>query len=94
MMKGRGYNRRYLRGRDEKVEPKVYAIVESNKINRTHLQFFGIHLSESDRSLAVAQIESLLNTLKDAREYGSILKVGAYDWNLLKKYVDDLAMEE
>ena len=39
MMKGRGYNRRFLRGRDGKPEPKVYAIVESNEINRNHLSF-------------------------------------------------------
>ena len=75
MMKGRGYNRRFLRGRDGKPEPKVYAIVESNEINRNHLQFFGTHLSEMERNLATMQIEGLLDTFKDAREYGSILNV-------------------
>lgn len=90
MMKGRGYNRRFLRGRDGKPEPKVYAIVESNEINRKHLQFFGTHLSEMERNLAVMQIEGLLDTFKDAREYGSILNVDACDWDVLEKYVDDL----
>lgn len=90
MMKGRGYNRRFLRGRDRKSEPKVYAIVESNDINRNHLQFFGTHLSEMERNLAVMQIEGLLDTFKDAREYGSILNVDICDWNVLEKFVDDL----
>lgn len=90
MMKGRGYNRRFLRGRDVKPEPKVYAIVESNEINRNHLQFFGTNLSEMERNLAVMQIEGLLDTFKDAREYGSILNVDACDWNILEKFVDDL----
>lgn len=90
MMKGRGYNRRFLRGRDGKPEPKVYAIVESNEINQNHLQFFGIHLSEMERNLAIVQIEGLLDTFKDAREYGSILNVDACDWNMLEKFVDDL----
>ena len=90
MMKGRGYNRRFLRGRDGKPEPKVYAIVESNEINRNHLQFFGAHLSEKERNLAVMQIEGLLDTFKDAREYGSILNVDACDWDVLERYVDDL----
>lgn len=90
MMKGRGYNRRFLRGRDEKPEPKVYEIVESNLINRNHLQFFGTHLSDMERNLAVAQIGGLLDTFKDAREYGSILNVDACDWNVLKKFVEDL----
>lgn len=90
MMKGRGYNRRFLRGRDGKPEPKVYAIAESNEINRNHLQFFGAHLSEMERNLAVMQIEGLLDTFQDAKEYGSILNVEECDWNVLEKFVDDL----
>ena len=90
MMKGRGYNRRFLRGRDGKPEPKVYAIVESNEINRNHLQFFGTHLSERERDLAVAQMEGLLDTFKDAREYGSILNIDHCDWDVLEKFVEDL----
>lgn len=90
MMKGRGYNRRFLRGRDGKPEPKVYAIVESNEINRNHLQFFGAHLSETERNLAVTQIEGLLDTFIDAREYGSILNVDECNWELLEKFVEDL----
>ena len=90
MMKGRGYNRRFLRGRDGKPEPKVYAIVESNEINRNHLQFFGTHLSEMERNLAVMQIKGLLDTFMDAREYGSILNVDACDWNVLERFVEGL----
>lgn len=90
MMKGRGYNRRFLRGRDGKPEPKVYAIVESNEIKRNHLQFFGAHLNEMERNLAVMQIEGLLDTFIDAREYGSILNVDACDWDVLERFVDDL----
>lgn len=90
MMKGRGYNRRFLRGRDGKPEPKVYAIVESNEINRNHLRLFGAHLSEKERNLAVMQIEGLLDTFKDAREYGSILNVDACDWDVLERFVEDL----
>lgn len=90
MMKGRGYNRRFLRGRDGKQEPKVYAITESNEINRNHLKFFGTHLSEMERNLAVMQIEGVLDTFKDAREYGSILNVDACDWDVLERFVEDL----
>lgn len=93
MMKGRGYNRRFLRGRDGKPEPKVYAIVESNDINRNHLQFFGTHLSEMERNLAVMQIEGLLDTFVDAREYGSILNVDACDWDVLERFVEDLDVD-
>lgn len=90
MMKGRGYNRRFLRGRDGKPEPKVYAIAESNEINRNHLQFFGTHLSDMEQKLAVMQMEGLLDTFIDAREYGSILNVDACDWDVLERFVEDL----
>ena len=90
MMKGRGYNRRFLRGRDGKPEPKVYAIVESNEINRKHLKFFGTHLDDAERNQAVLQIEELLDTLIDAKEYGSILNIDACDWNVLNEFVEDL----
>lgn len=90
MMKGRGYNRRFLRGRDGKPESKVYAIAESNEINRNHLKFFGTHLSDMERNLAVMQIEGLLDTFVDAREYGSILNVDTCDWDVLERFVEDL----
>lgn len=93
MMKGRGYNRRFLRDRDRKPEPKVYAIEESNDIDRNHLQFFGNNLSEKERSLAVTQIEGVLDTFIDAKEYGSILNVEAYDWDLLARFVEDYEAE-
>lgn len=90
MMKGRGYNRRFLRGRDGKPEPKVYAIAESNEINRNHLKFFGTHLSDMERNLATMQMEGLLDTFIDAREYGSILNVDACDWDVLERFVENL----
>ena len=93
MMKGRGYNRRFLRGRDDKPEPKVYAIAESNEINRNHLKFFGTHLSDMERNLAVMQIEGLLDIFIDAKEYGSILNVDACDWDILEKFVKDLGTD-
>lgn len=92
MMKGRGFNRRFLRGRDGKPEPKVYAIVESNEINRNHLKFFGNSLTVNERMQAVEQIKILLDTFVDAREYGSILNVGACDWDLLERFVEDLGI--
>lgn len=36
------------------------------------------------------QIEGLLDTLIDAKEYGSILEVEDYNWELLRRFVSDL----
>ena len=91
MMKGRGYNRRFLRGRDDvKPMPKVYAIAESNDILRSHLSLFGQSMEAKRRETAKEQMEYLLNTFKDGREYGSILNVEECDWKLLQDYVEDL----
>lgn len=91
MMKGRGYNRRFFRGREDvKPAPKVYAIMESNDIEKKHLQFFGASMPESERTKAVEQVKYLLHTFIDAREYGSILNVDACDWELLDRFVNDL----
>ena len=91
MMKGRGYNRRFFRGRDDvKPMPKVYAIAESNDISRSHLSLFGQSMEAKRRETAKEQMEYLLDTFKDGREYGSILNVEECDWELLQKYVEDL----
>lgn len=91
MMKGRGYNRRFFRGKDDvKPEPMVYAIVESNDIQKNHLRLFGTSLADADRKTAMEQIEYLLHIFVDAREYGSILNVDKCDWELLECFVNDL----
>lgn len=91
MMKGRGYNRRFFRGRDDvKPMPKVYAIAESNDISRSHLSLFGQSMEAKRRETAKEQMEYLLDIFKDGREYGSILNVEECDWELLQGYVEDL----
>lgn len=56
MMKGRGYNRRFFRGRDDvKPAPKVYAIRESNDINNEQIQYFGYLLQNDNRNRALLQ---------------------------------------
>lgn len=91
MMKGRGYNRRFFRGRDDvKPVPKVYAIAESNDISGRHLSLFGQSMEAKRRETAKEQMEYLLDTFKDGRECGSILNVEECDWKLLQDYVEDL----
>lgn len=94
MMKGRGYNRKFFSDKDHvKPVPKVYAIAESNDILRSHLSLFGKSMEAKQRETAKEQMEYLLDTFKDGREYGSILNVEECDWKLLQDYVEDLDME-
>lgn len=89
MMKGRGYNRRFFRGHDDiKPQPRVKAIQESNGINRTHIKYFGADLNDIEKNNAINQINGLLDEMLDAREYGSLLDVDNYDWDLLRRFVN------
>ena len=90
LMKARQYDRRILtRG----IEPNVYAVQESNGINRGQLKYFGNGLTDAEKKAAVLQTEWLLNTLNDAKEYGSLLNVEDYDWELLEKFVENTDTE-
>ena len=84
MMKARQYNRRILNGENS---CHVYAIQESNSINRAHLKYFGAGLDDIEKNAAKMQMEGLLDTLTDAKEYGSILNVESYNWDLLRQFV-------
>lgn len=84
MMKARQYNRRILNGENS---CHVYAIQESNRINRAHLKYFGAGMDDIEKNAAKMQLEGLLDTLTDAKEYGSILNVESYNWDLLRQFV-------
>ena len=84
MMKARQYNRRILNG---EYKPNIYSIKESNGINREHLNYLGSGCSEDERNKALEQIGILLDTFKDAKEYGSILNVEKFDAELLEKFI-------
>ena len=83
MMKARQYNRRILNG---EIAPNLIYIQDSNSVCREHLQYFGWAMSKIESNNARTQLEYLLDTFKDATEYGSILHVDPLDWGLLYEY--------
>ncbi len=85
MMKARAYNRRIL---SSGVKCNLYVIKESNGINRNHLQYFGNDLSQSEKTQAIEELTELLDTMKDAREYGSIIDVRMFDKDLFKRFIE------
>ncbi|MEY8535907.1 BREX-1 system adenine-specific DNA-methyltransferase PglX [Blautia pseudococcoides] len=87
MMKAREYDTRIL---ERGIAPQVYAIQESNGINRNQLNYFGADLEEIQKKDALQQMNELLDTFKDAKEYGSILNVKQYDWELLDRFVGSI----
>ena len=72
MMKARLYDRRiFSRG----IQPHVYAVAESNDIDAYTRDYF----TNNDPKLKAA-LDSIMNDLRDAKEYGSILTVAPVDF--------------
>ena len=83
MMKARQYDRRFLSRKDENGNPKVlqphvYAIVESNHVDKFAVDYF----CNGDAKLTAA-MDTIIKELHDAKEYGSILTVTPQDWTAL-----------
>ena len=82
MMKARQYDRRiFSRG----IQPHVYAIVESNDIDAFARDYF----TNNDSKLKSA-LDSIINDLRDAKEYGSILNVALVDFSALYARVEEV----
>lgn len=71
MMKGRQYDRRFF---ERNIEPQIYAIQESNRIDRNLLQ------RNIDTEM-MAGFDYLIDTFYDAKEYGSIIDVEKIDYD-------------
>lgn len=83
LMKARQYHKFILK---KQPQCHIYAIAESNGINMKHLAYFGAQLDELAKPVALNQMQELIATLHDAKEYGSIISVAEYDWDLLHQF--------
>ncbi|WP_304102551.1 BREX-1 system adenine-specific DNA-methyltransferase PglX, partial [Phascolarctobacterium succinatutens] len=84
MMQGRKYDNRFL---TRHYQPHIYAVTESNGINRELLAYFGVELDDLNRENALNQLNGMLDEMEDACEYGSLITVSEYDFTLLKDFV-------
>lgn len=85
MMKARRYDRRFF---SHTTQPHVYAIEESNRIEKPDVEFF----CNGKPSLTDA-MHTILTQLYDAKEYGSILTITPQDWDALYARFDEVADE-
>lgn len=82
MMKARQYDRRiFSRG----IQPHVYAIVESNGLDRSTIDYF----TNNDPKL-IKDFGTLVDELRDAKEYGSILNMSHVDFAALYARIDEV----
>ena len=84
MMKARQYHKFILK---KQVQCNIHPIVESNGINVEQLHYFGVQLDEFSKNAAIIQMQGLISQMHDAKEYGSIITVDNYDWDLLRQFV-------
>lgn len=83
MMKARQYNRKILDGH---ITCNVNVIEESNNISKSQLKYFGYDLNEFEKNTALLQIQGLIDSFVDAKEFGSIIEIEDYDWDLLRRF--------
>lgn len=90
MMKARQYDRRFLTRKDEFgnfsiPNPNVFAIVESNHLANSFIEEF----CSGDKSIHT-EVEKLIRSMKDAKEYGSLISVNGIDFELLEKRCNEM----
>lgn len=85
MMKARQYDRRFFtRG----IQPQIYEITESNNADKSSIDYF----CGNDATIK-NDVEVLLDTLKDAKEYGSILQIPEIDFEKINSRFVQVADE-
>ena len=82
MMKARQYDRRFF---SRQIQPNVFAIQESNNVDRYALEYF----CNGDSKLKAA-MDSILTEMHDAKEYGSILNITPVDFAALYARFDEV----
>lgn len=85
MMKARRYDRRFF---SHTTQPHVYAIEESNRIEKPDVEYFCNGKLELKDAM-----HTILTQLYDAKEYGSILTITPQDWDALYARFDEVADE-
>ena len=82
MMKARQYDRRIF---SRNIQPHVYAIVESNGLDRSTIEYF-----TNDDPKLKKDFGTLVDELRDAKEYGSILNISQVDFAALYARIDEV----
>ena len=85
MMKARQYDRGFFR---RKLQPKAYAVCESNDITTRYLDYF----CKDDVKLS-KEMHRLIKEFLNAREYGSVLNISPYDFSAANKRLEELKTE-
>ena len=84
-MKARQYDQDFF---SKNIQPKVYSIEESNGINQEYIDF-----CEDDIELK-SEIKKLIDCLKNAKIYGSLIRIPNIDFELIHERLDELKKQQ
>jgi hypothetical protein len=84
MMKARQYDRRFFAHDKAKVQPHVFAVKESNFLDKNAIE----QLTANDEKAQTA-INSLILQMKDAKIYGSLIQIKPVDFEYLYQKIEE-----
>ena len=84
MMKARQYDPDVF---SKNLKPNLHSIPESNGIDISALEGYGKVLSTMEQATARNDLMYLLTTFRDAKTYGSLLKIRNLDWDNIDKFL-------
>lgn len=82
MMKAMQYDKRFLK---RGIQPHFYEIKESNHVDQFIVDYFA-----NGNTKLKHDIQSIINDLKDAKEYGSIIQIAPVDFDVLFARFDEI----
>src|SRR5699024_5838857 len=91
MMKARQYDKRFL-SRKDIPQPKVYAIEESNFFKTENGKNIIEYFANGDNDLK-KDIDSIIEDMMDAKEYGSIINVNQVNFEALNNRFESIKKE-
>lgn len=101
MMKARSHNRRFFRQTDEEgnlhiPQPRVYSVKDTKSVKKAHLSYMGGSFKdETQRKAVLTDLEHIISTFENAKEYGSLLDCSkAVDFEKLYSFIGNYTVSQ
>lgn len=85
MMKARSYDPNIF---NRKLKPNISAIIETAGMDESCLEGYGNGMAPMEKSLAYNDMKYLISLFKDARTYGSLIKVRELDFKRINAFIN------
>ncbi len=86
MMKARQYDSNVF---DRMIKNNIHSIVESDIIEESVFNGYGIKMGSMDRYLALSDIKYLVSQFYKGKLYGSLIELRGVRWDLIEAFIND-----